>query len=199
MTFQINGLVIKSEPYKEFDRLYTIYTKEKGKLLLRAQGVRKINSKQAGHLEPFNFAQILVAQSHGFHKIAGVTQIKCFQGIISDAAKLLAANTILYTFDRSVFSDQADQEIFDLLYNFLVYINDHSYNKFLFAAFIFKFYQAMGYEIPLHDKEPVNLKKIVNFCSLNNWQTLNRLKIDDDLWIIIRNKIKTLQNYQNII
>lgn len=54
-TYQTNAIVLKRENIFETDRLYYLYTEDFGKIRTIAGGVRKINSKLAGHLEPFNF------------------------------------------------------------------------------------------------------------------------------------------------
>ena len=55
------ALVLKSKPLKEGDLLVTILTKQEGKLVLLAKGVRKINSKRRCFLESGNLikAQII--------------------------------------------------------------------------------------------------------------------------------------------
>lgn len=48
------AIVLKRENIFEADRLYHLYTKDFGKIRTIAGGVRKINAKLTGHLEPFN-------------------------------------------------------------------------------------------------------------------------------------------------
>lgn len=53
-TYQTNAIVLKRENIFEADRLYHLYTEDFGKVKAIAGGVRKINAKLTGHLEPFN-------------------------------------------------------------------------------------------------------------------------------------------------
>ena len=52
--YKTNAIILKRENIFEADRLYHIYTEDFGKIRTIAGGVRKINAKLAGHLEPFN-------------------------------------------------------------------------------------------------------------------------------------------------
>lgn len=53
-TYQTSAIILKRVDIFEADRLYHIYTESFGKIRTVAGGARKINSKLAGHLEPFN-------------------------------------------------------------------------------------------------------------------------------------------------
>lgn len=53
-TYQTHAIILKRVDIFEADRLYHIYTENFGKIRTIAGGARKINSKLAGHLEPFN-------------------------------------------------------------------------------------------------------------------------------------------------
>lgn len=53
-TFTIEGMVLKRSNLGETDRLMTLLTKEQGKLVCIAKGVRKLNSSKGAYLEPAN-------------------------------------------------------------------------------------------------------------------------------------------------
>ncbi len=53
--YRTQGIILKKEDRGEADRLFTIYTKDFGKLELLAKGERKIKSKLRGGLELFYF------------------------------------------------------------------------------------------------------------------------------------------------
>ena len=50
------GIVIKKQNKKESDQLLTVLTKEFGKVVFTAKGVRKESAKLAGHLGLFNMS-----------------------------------------------------------------------------------------------------------------------------------------------
>lgn len=62
-TFSTTGIVIKRKNLGEADKLITLFTKEHGKLVLKANGIKKISSKRAPHLELFNIVKAILHQS----------------------------------------------------------------------------------------------------------------------------------------
>jgi len=65
-TYQTKAVVLKREDIFEADRLYHLYTEDFGKVRAIAGGVRKINAKLTGHLEPFNLVWVeLMAKKGG--------------------------------------------------------------------------------------------------------------------------------------
>ena len=64
--YKTNAIVLKREDIFEADRLYHIYTEDFGKIRTIAGGVRKINAKLTGHLEPFNLVWMeLITKKNG--------------------------------------------------------------------------------------------------------------------------------------
>jgi len=64
-TYQTNAIVLKRENIFEADRLYHLYTEDFGKVKAIAGGVRKINAKLTGHLEPFNLIWVELMTKKG--------------------------------------------------------------------------------------------------------------------------------------
>lgn len=64
-TFPITGIVIKRKDLGEADKLVTLFTKECGKVVLIAKGIKKISSRRASHMELFNVVKATVYQSYG--------------------------------------------------------------------------------------------------------------------------------------
>ena len=62
--------VLKKEPFREHDRRYVMYGCEHGLLTAVARGASLLHSKQAGHLEPFSEAEVMIAHGSAFDKLA---------------------------------------------------------------------------------------------------------------------------------
>ncbi len=63
--YQTKAIVLKRENIFEADRLYHLYTEDFGKVKAIAGGVRKINAKLTGHLEPFNLVWVELMTKKG--------------------------------------------------------------------------------------------------------------------------------------
>ncbi|MEK7571693.1 MAG: DNA repair protein RecO [Patescibacteria group bacterium] len=62
-SFKTEGIIIKRLNYKDADRILTIFTKEHGKIAVKAAGVRKITSRRSSHIELFNHTGMTLYQS----------------------------------------------------------------------------------------------------------------------------------------
>jgi len=57
-THKIEGIILKRRNLGEADRVLTILSRESGKILVKAPGVRRIKSRRSGHIELLNLAQL---------------------------------------------------------------------------------------------------------------------------------------------
>ena len=181
LTFKTPGIILKAKDYKETDRLYTIYTKDFGKQILRAQAVKKVNSKLAGHLEPLSQSQLFIAEARGLKKIAGAQTMQNYQHIKQDLVKL---NEVLYcldVFDALIAEHEKDQELYKLLENFLQWSEDNKINLLTIKSFILKLLQILGYQ-PIIIKYPKNLAKILLFLLHESWHNIQKLRLTAEIW-----------------
>ena len=63
-SLKVDAVILRHSDYGEADRLLTLFTREAGKLRAIAKGVRKMQSRKAGHLEPFTQVTLMLAQGH---------------------------------------------------------------------------------------------------------------------------------------
>lgn len=64
--------------YGEADRILTVFTERQGKIKALAKGVRKISSKLAGNLEPFNLLQLEMSEGKTFFVVTSSEIAECF-------------------------------------------------------------------------------------------------------------------------
>ncbi len=64
-----SALVLDAEDVGELDKRVFLYTKELGKVVAKAKSARKITSKLAAYLEPFNFIKIRLIEKNGFQVV----------------------------------------------------------------------------------------------------------------------------------
>ena len=62
-TFSCLGIVLKRQNFGEADRIVTLYSLEKGKLVVLAKGVRKITSSRKSSVEPGVEAKFFVVET----------------------------------------------------------------------------------------------------------------------------------------
>lgn len=180
-TFKTEGIILKAREYKEIDRIYTVYTKKCGKQSLRAQAVRKINSKLAGHLEPLSQAQLFIAEAKNLKKVAGAQTIKNYRQIKQDLARLNEVLHCLEIFDVLVADNEKDEELYALLEDFLSWSDDNRINLLTVKAFIIKLLRILGYQ-PIMNDGAGNAKKILSYLLQESWCNIQKLRLTPNDW-----------------
>ncbi len=119
MTFTTESIVLAYTTYRDNDRIYTVYTRDHGKLSLLARGANKIKSKLAGHLEPCCYSSLMIARGRSFHILAQARVLRSFAGLRVSEERLTAALPVLEVLDELTHTEEPDRRIFDLIYKTL--------------------------------------------------------------------------------
>ena len=89
--YNTEGLVLRSYPLGETDKILTIFSKTSGKLRVSARGLRKPNSKLAGHLEPLTCTYLTISRGRTLDVVTGAESRESFYSIKKDLPKLSSA------------------------------------------------------------------------------------------------------------
>lgn len=73
------GFIIRRRNIGDADKIITIFSQNNGKINVTAKGVRKITSRRAALLEPFNHIKFHAVQSHKRHVLTEVELINSFE------------------------------------------------------------------------------------------------------------------------
>ena len=109
------GIVIKRVNFGEADRLLTIFTKTLGKVQIKAAGVRRINSRRAGHIELLNQCKFGLYKGRGMFVLTEVESIRNFEEIKEDLTKVGFAYHICELVDGLCAEEQENIEVYNLL------------------------------------------------------------------------------------
>jgi len=138
------AIILSSHDVGEFDRLYILYTKEKGLVKAMGRGVRKQTAKLAGHLEPGTLSEVYVARSRGMGQITSAIALDNFDSIKKDFEKLAEVLKIFKFFGRHFSEEEKDEKVFELLSGFLKKVDEADEAAMLVEAFWWKLFDALG-------------------------------------------------------
>lgn len=153
MEYRYTAIILGKRETGETDRLYTLYTREAGKVTTLAKGVRKPNAKLAAQLENGYQTGVTVIRGRGIGKIAGAIAEERFNALRED---FLVYRSLLATLDRVrtiTELEEKDTEIYDLLQQFLtlseklVKQGKREMYFFLRECFLLQLYSTLGYHI----------------------------------------------------
>ena len=97
---QSEAFVITQADYSEADRLYSVFTRKKGKIKVFARSVRKSRSRKAGHLQPLSLIHLMLAKGKTFWIITQSDTLKAYLPIKNDLEKTASALYIFELLDR---------------------------------------------------------------------------------------------------
>lgn len=115
MTSILHGVVINSRDYKETDRIYTLYTKERGKLQIMGKGTRKFESKLAAHMMPFARLQIMIAHGKVWPKLASVERMEDFPPMRASLQAYSLGLGLNELVSSAMQQDEADPQLYEFL------------------------------------------------------------------------------------
>ena len=121
--YKTQGIIIKRKNLGEYDRLLTVYTKEFGKILIKAKSIRKNQSKLRGHLELFLFTHLMIAPGKGFDIITGAETIESFPYLHKNLSYLTAIYYLSELIDKLITNPEQDEEIWKLFYSTFQQLN----------------------------------------------------------------------------
>lgn len=114
-SYYITGIILSRENIGEKDRLITFLTKERGRLRAVARGSRKISSKMAGSLEPFNLVRCWLHIGKTFDIIKNVELKRTFPNVIKDIEIYMTAIKMVEFIQTIVQENDENEDIFKLL------------------------------------------------------------------------------------
>lgn len=113
--YKTEGVVIKRINFSEKDKLVTIFTKNLGKIVVLAKGIRAIHSKKAPHLEPFTHVSCFIAVGKNLDIVTEAYTIETFPSFRKHLEKIAYAYNIVEVLDRLCAERQEHINLFEQL------------------------------------------------------------------------------------
>ncbi len=118
------SLVLKSINFKDTDKIYTLFTRDFGKISGIGKGVRKISSKRLSLLDSLNLIKIGIAGKNELRVITEVRLIHSFINIKSNYQKLKTALYFLELISSHFQESDQSSEVFELLIKVLLRLDE---------------------------------------------------------------------------
>ncbi|MPM96035.1 DNA repair protein RecO [bioreactor metagenome] len=95
--------------------MLTLFTREAGKLRAIAKGVRKMQSRKAGHLEPFTQVTLMLAQGHDLWIVTQAEATELFQPLRENLTLIGYAGYVVELLDRFTYEEGQNWQLYQLL------------------------------------------------------------------------------------
>ncbi len=128
-TYRVEGVVLKRTNYGEADRIITLFSKEEGKLILIAKGVRKSASKRAASIEMGTQIHALVIKGKGMDILSQTMIVNSFSTVKQDLIGCTQLYQLLEIIDVLTRENQELPEVYDLLLATLANLSTQTNHK----------------------------------------------------------------------
>lgn len=151
MEMRLEAIVLGKKDIGETDRIYTFFTKEKGKLQAVARGVRKGHARLAGSLENFSHIDLALAKGRGTGRVTGAILENGFINLRENFELLRLACDSMKMFHELVGWEEKDDRLFALLLEYLAVLDfiareqKAEKGELVNVGFSFKLTDALGY------------------------------------------------------
>ena len=142
--FSDQGIVLRSYPFGEADRVVVLLSPNRGKLRTVAKGVRKTKSRFGGRLEPFTHVDLVLYEGRNLDTITQVSIIEAFAHLRTDLDRVVAAGTMLEVADLVAQEGEPTHRLFLLLQRGLRVLDDGQPHPDLVTAYLLKAAEIIG-------------------------------------------------------
>lgn len=109
------GIVLKKLDIGEADGLYALYTRDCGKVVARAAGIRKNEAKLRGHLEPLSYTAVRLITGKNGERLIGATLVNFWELMRSKEVNMRLASYVARRVDEQCFPGERDPALWDLM------------------------------------------------------------------------------------
>ena len=138
------GIVLRSYPFGEADRVVVLLSPNHGKVRAVAKGVRKTTSRFGGRLEPFTQVDLVLYEGRGLDIVTQVAVIEAFPHLRGDLERILAAGTMAEVIDAVTQEGEGAARAFLLLYRGLRALEAGPRHPDLVTSFLLKAADVVG-------------------------------------------------------
>lgn len=138
------GIVLRSYPFGEADRIVVILSPNNGKIRTVAKGVRKTKSRFGGRLEPFTHVDLVLHEGRNLYTITQVAVLEPFPRLRNDLDAVIVAGSMVEAADAVAQEDEASIRLFLLLQRGLKTLEAGERSPDLITSYLLKLAEIVG-------------------------------------------------------
>ena len=112
MEFKADALVLRAADWREYDKIVTLFTAERGKLSAALKGVKRAGAKLKFAAQPFCFAEFVFAEKAGRNTVISASLHDGFYALREDICCYYAAVVICEACDKLLFEGMENASLF---------------------------------------------------------------------------------------
>lgn len=153
--FNCRGLIIRTNDYKEKDRLLSVLTSDRGLITICAKGVAKPGSSLGFVSMPYMLCDFVVTVSHGYYYLKDASIIESNSGIMESLEQMtVAAHISSCLMDCTLQSENAKEAYELAVYAYYNLANNIDKYLLIYSAFNWRLLTIAGFTILYDLNEP---------------------------------------------
>ena len=146
--FNCRGLIIRSNEYKEKDRLLSVLTADRGLITVCAKGVAKPGSSLGCFSMPYMLCDLVVSVSHGYYYLKDASIIESNSGIMESLEQMTVAAHIASCLMDCTLQSENSREAYELaVYAYYMLANNRDKYLLIYSAFNWRLLTVAGFTV----------------------------------------------------
>ncbi len=121
--YRTEVIILKYWKSKEYDRIYSVFSREYGKMRVVGIGTRKLVAKLASGLEPFTRSDIFLVKCRYLDRVTGTIVLKQYKTLKQDLDYLIEGRRTTDIVERLLPDGEANEKIFVAMKEYLKLLN----------------------------------------------------------------------------
>lgn len=143
----VNGIVLRAVDYKDSDKIITLFTVEKGIITAGAKGVKKAGAKLKFAVEPFCFAEYVLAKKSNRYTVISAQYLDAFYNLRTDLKKYYVSGALGEVVQAALKEGDADADMFSVFMDAVKNVNYSVDEKLTFIKFLIRLFKLSGYGV----------------------------------------------------
>ena len=143
--YRVEAVVLKRRNTGEADRLITLFTKERGKIVAMAKGIRRLSSKRAPFLEVFSRTTILLYKGQKYDTITEVSPIAPYAALRKHLDRISAAYVLCESIDILLPEHQEHPDVYGQMIQALGSLEQADPSREFLSSFLNSLLVSLGF------------------------------------------------------
>ncbi|MBI4225814.1 DNA repair protein RecO [Candidatus Roizmanbacteria bacterium] len=145
-TIKTEAIVLRKRPLPNQDKIITLFTKELGKVVAFAKGIKKITSRRLPHVQTANLINAVLYKKDSRFYLQETDLISGFSQIKKNPHKIQLLYLFLFVVERLLPENQLETDAYKLVLKFLIELSEtESQGSSLLTKYLNKVLKLLGY------------------------------------------------------
>jgi len=150
--FIVDGIVLKRSKVGETDRVITLLTREYGKLVAVAKGVRKISSSKRAFLEPGNLVKAYFIKTKSLPLLTQAKLVGDCSQVRNDLIEIRKLTQFLEILEKLFIEDEIEENLFNNILELRQKISDRNITNIQIKRRLENLIEKLGFPHPKETK-----------------------------------------------